>query len=399
MTGGPAQQETFDMKPKAPAAPRGEFKPIDTDVSGIAICEHLPHLARTAARYAILRSVHHDNTFHGAGTHWNLTGWPHAPREPTPEFYLDRRDAPSIGAVFQQLKGSHGDLPAAVQLPWWVGHGFVERFAGQDGGVLGPAYDPLRMLYEEKTDLPGALPPMYRLPEGLPAERLGRRMELLRALDDRPCDRAPARFAEYQAQAAEIVNSAGAWRAFSIESESPQTIERYGPSKFGRACLVARRLIEAGVSVVTVCWPGHECHFDTHGDHFRAMCQDLLPPMDRACAALLEDLDERGLLDETLVVWTGEFGRTPAINGNNPAGRDHWPYVYSALLAGGGVRGGQVYGASDDLAAHPKDDPVHARDLVATIYHALGVGPTQTVTDTLGRPHAIVAGRPVTGVF
>ncbi len=401
MTGGPAQQETFDMKPDAPEAPRGEFRPISTSVPGTQVCELLPLLARQAHHYAIIRSMHHEQTFHGGGSHYNLTGFPHAPRDPTPEFYLDRRDCPSIGAVVQQLRGSRHGLPAAVQLPWWVGHGFVERFAGQHAGFLGPQFDPLRVFYDEKQDLPGTLPAMYRLPEGIPPQRLSHRLQLLEAIehDSTATGKSEQQFAKYQAQALDILNSSGAWRAFSIEDEKPQTIERYGDSKFGRSCLVARRLVEAGVSLVTVAWPGHENHFDTHGDHFRSMRVDLLPPMDRGFSALLEDLADHGLLNETLVVWTGEFGRTPAINPNQPPGRDHWPFVYSTVLAGGGIRGGQVYGSSDAIAAHPKDNPIHVRDFVATIYHALGYDESTTVSDLSGRRHSVVPGSPVAALF
>jgi hypothetical protein len=400
MTGGPAQQETFDMKPDAAEAPRGEFKPIATSVPGTQICEHLPLLAKNAHRYSIIRSMHHDSTFHGAGSHYNLTGFPHAPREPTPEFYIDRRDAPSVGAVLQQLRGSKKGFPAAVQLPWWVGHGLIERFAGQHAGFLGPQYDPLRVLFEDKRELPGTLPSSFRLPHDVSNQRLAQRMQLLNLINGAGTGTDSERqLARHQAQAADILNSSGAWRAFSIEDESPQTIERYGNTKFGRSCLVARRLVEAGVSLVSVCWPGHENHFDTHSDHFRMMREELLPPMDRGFSALLEDLDERGMLEETLVAWTGEFGRTPSINANKPPGRDHWPFVYSAVLAGGGVRPAQVYGSSDTSAARPKDDPVHASDFVATIYHALGYDGTATVTDQFGRPHHVVQGRPVSGLF
>lgn len=389
------------MKPSATEGPRGEFRPIPTSVPGTHVCELLPLLARNAHRYAAIRSMHHNQTFHGGGSHYNLTGFPLPSRDPTPEFYLDRRDAPSIGAVLQQLRGTPNGLPAAVQLPWWVGHGFVERFAGQHAGFLGPRYDPLRVLYEDKKDLPGKLPVSFRLPEGLLADRLAQRLQLLNSLSrDRTTEtRGEQQFAGHQAQAAEILKSSGTWRAFSIEDEKPQTIERYGNTKFGRSCLVARRLVEAGVSLVTVAWPGHENHFDTHSDHFRTMREELLPPMDRGFSALLEDLSERGLLDETLVAWTGEFGRTPSINGNKLPGRDHWPFVYSAVLAGGGIRGGHVYGNSDAIAAHPKDNPVHASDFVATIYHALGYDANTKVVDQLGRPHYVVKGQPVLAMF
>lgn len=401
MTGGPAQQETFDMKPDAAEQARGEFRPTSTSVPGTQICELLPRLAANAHRFAIVRSMHHDQTFHGGGSHYNLTGFPHAPREPTPEFYIDRRDAPSIGAVLQQLRGTPTGLPAAVQLPWWVGHGLIERFAGQHAGFLGAAYDPLRMLYEDKKDQPGTLPAAYRLAEDVSKDRLAERLQLLKIIDQHQSsdNQSEQQFTKHQVKAAEVLHSSGAWGAFSIENEKPQTIERYGDSKFGRSCLVARRLVEAGVSLVTVAWPGHENHFDTHADHFRTMREELLPPMDRGFSALLEDLADRGLLEETLVVWTGEFGRTPTINGNKAPGRDHWPFVYSAVLAGAGVRGGQVYGSSDAHAAQPKEKPVHASDFVATIYHALGYDSSTQVVDPQGRRHYVVKGQPVLDLF
>jgi len=401
MTGGPPQQETFDMKPEAPEGPRGIYRPIATNVAGTQVCELLPRLARCAHLSTILRSVYHDDTFHGGGSHYNLTGFAHPPRVPTPEYYLDRRDCPSIGSVISQLRGTKHGLPAAVQLPWWVGHGFVERFAGQHGGFLGPKYDPFPMFYENKDDLPGALPPSFRLPESVSSRRLADRAQLLE-ISDRGSSSAPQvaePFARHQSQAMEVLNSKGAWRAFSIDDEPPATVERYGNHKFGRSCLVARRLIEAGVSLVTVAWPGHENHFDTHADHFRMLKEELLPPMDQGFAALLEDLEARGLLDETLVVWMGEFGRTPAINGNAKPGRDHWPFVYSTVLAGGGVRRGEVYGSSDAIAGRPKDNPVHVTDFVATIYHALGYDSTTQVVDLFGRPHHAVQGQPVLSLF
>jgi uncharacterized protein (DUF1501 family) len=186
-----------------------------------------------------------------------------------------------------------------------------------------------------------------------------------------------------------------AWKAFALDAESPALRDRYGNDHLGRSCLVARRLVEAGVSLVTVVFGG----WDTHSHHLEHTRDRLLPPLDRAFAALLEDLDDRGLLGETLVAWTGEFGRTPWTNGNDPPGRDHWARVYSTVLAGGGVRGGQVYGSSDKLAAEPKDRPVPVGDFVATIYHALGYGPDTRVVDVLGRPHFIVPGTPLVELF
>jgi uncharacterized protein (DUF1501 family) len=255
------------------------------------------------------------------------------------------------------------------------------------------------MFYEGPEEQPGALPPAFRLPGDIPLDRMAARTALLRTIDKAHDARHGSPLDAFQAQAVDIlVNSEAAWRAFSFDDENPRTLARYGEHKFGKSCLAARRLVEAGVSLVMVSWPSETVHFDTHAAHFGTMRDDLLPHVDRGCAALLEDLSERGLLGETLVVVTGEFGRTPRINPNSPPGRDHWPYVYSVLLAGGGGAGGRVYGASDDIAGRPRDNPVHVRDLVATIYDHLGIPGDSTVTDMLGRPLSVVAGTPVEGL-
>lgn len=400
MTGGPAQQETFDMKPDATGHARGEFNPIRSSVPGLDVCEFMPHTTRVAQHLAVIRSMHHDSTFHGAGTHLNLTGFPHHTRTPTPEFYLDRRDAPSIGAVIQHLHGRRTGLPAAVQLPYWIQQGNVGRFAGQDAGFLGRQCDPLRVFYESKEDLPGQFPPAFQLHGDVAASRLADRSRLLDGLNAEAIyDRDLPQWRRDRERALEILHSSGSWKALSIEDEQLATVERYGDSKFGRSCLVARRLVEAGVKFVTVCWPGHESHFDTHANHFDDMKKVLLPTMDQAYAALLRDLHDRGLLDETLVVWSGEFGRTPAMNGNNKPGRDHWPWVYTSVLAGGGIAGGQVYGSSDEHAAYPNTDAVHVTDFVATIYHALGYDSATIVRDQQDRPHHVVQGKPLTRLF
>ena len=400
ITGGPAQQETFDMKPRATGAARGEFNPVASQVPGIDVCEFLPRTARLTQHLAIIRSMHHDQTFHGGGTHYNLTGHPHQPRTPQPEYYLDSRDAPSIGAVFQQLAGDQEGLPAAVHLPFWIQQGAAGRFAGQDAGFLGRRFDPLRVFFESKTHLPGSLPKTFQLPAALPVTRLDRRASLLARLDHGDDGTNPVQqWKRHRERAMEILHAGGAWQAFSVEEESAKTLERYGNHKFGRSCLVARRLVEAGVRVVQVNWPGHENHFDTHAGHFPDMKTTLLPPMDHAYSALLADLDQRGLLDQTLVVWSGEFGRTPSLNGNTPAGRDHWPWVYTSVLAGGGVRGGQHVGSSDAQAAYPQDDPVHVSQFVATIYHALGCTEQTVVHDVQGRPHHVMQRPPLTRLF
>ncbi|HEV3342145.1 MAG TPA: DUF1501 domain-containing protein [Pirellulales bacterium] len=399
MLGGPPQQETFDLKPKAPGAARSLFAPIATNVPGIEICELLPRLARQAHRLAIVRSTYHGGNalFHGAGVHYNLTGWPNSPRDGEP--LLDRRDAPAIGAAIHQLAGSSRGLPPAVQLPIWITQdGPGREWAGQHAGFLGHKHDPLVMAYEGDANLPGVLPPSYVRGADVSAGRLQRRLELSSLLA-RPAVGDGSVNAQdwrsYQAQAVDVLNSGEAWRAFSIEDETLSTRARYGDDRLGRSCLVARRLVEAGVRLVTVVFGG----WDTHANHEQQTRDVLLPPLDRAFAALLEDLDERGLLSETLVAWTGEFGRTPAMNVNHPPGRDHWARVYSTVLAGGGVQGGQVLGSSDNLAGEPKDHPVHVSDFVATIYHALGYGSETQVVDMFGRRHFIVAGTPLTKLF
>jgi Protein of unknown function (DUF1501) len=413
MLGGPPQQETFDMKPEAPGTARSLFRPIATNVPGMDICELLPDLARQADRFAILRSVHHNGNalFHGAGVHFNLTGWPNFPREGEP--FLDRRDYPCVGSVLTQLREPTRGLPVSVQLPMWITQdGPGREWAGQNAGFLGKSFDPLLMDYgyyklntdfnnlpaQGESSLPGTLPPGFTLRDDVSRERLNRRLDLQPILGGERIgegSRLARDWNKHRVQALDVLGAASTWKAFSIEDESPALRARYGDDRFGRSCLVARRLVEAGVSLVTVIFGG----WDTHSRHLADTRDWLLPPMNRGFAALLDDLHDRGMLDETLVVWTGEFGRTPNMNGNNPAGRDHWARVYNAVLAGGGIQGGIVHGKSDNLAADPKDSPVPVGDFVATIYHALGYDDETEVVDTLGRPHRIVHGRPVLSLF
>ena len=397
-TGGPAQQETFDPKPEAVSEYRGEFQSISTSVPGTHICEHLPMLARQAHRYCIIRSTHHESNTHGVGVHYNLTGLPPFPRA-SGEPQVSRRDAPCVGGVLRQLRGDRNGLPAAVHLPVRIGDQNNFQWGGQHAGFLGPKFDPL-MLIDEHWE-PGTLPPGFVPAPEIGADRRHQRAALLDRLDVGRVTSSPAAadYARFREQALGVLDSNEAWRAFEIEDEKPETIARYGDNKFGRSCLVARRLVEAGVGLVTVPWMRlHSTeNFDTHFNHFNIMKDLLLPVVDRAFSALLEDLSDRGLLDETLVAWTGEFGRTPKINKN--VGRDHWGSVYSTVLAGGGIRGGQVYSASDRNGARPARDPVHVSDFVATLYHALGYGPETEVRDHQGRPRPIVQGRAVTELF
>ena len=408
-TGGPAGQETFDPKNEANDGYRGEFQSIPTTVPGIEICEHLPLMAQQAHRYAIIRSTYHGSGTHGVGVHYNLSGLAHTPRSGG-EPQNSRLDPPSISGVMRQLRGDRNGLPGAVQLPSRIGDQNNFQWAGQSAGLVGAKFDPL-MLIEESWN-PGTMPPGFLPPTEVDIARHRHRADLLRHMDEHgsiAAQQASAsssaghesteRYQRFRDQALSILEAQSAWDAFLLERESPAMISRYGDNKFGRSCLVARRLIEAGVSLVTVPWMYlHSTkNFDTHSAHFKVMKDMLLPPVDRAFSALLEDLEERGLLDDTLVVWTGEFGRTPKINSG--AGRDHWGRVYSTVLAGGGIKGGQVYGSSDRIGGDPKDNPVHVRDFYATIYHALGFDRGTRVLDPSGRPHYFIEGHPVMKLF
>ncbi|MBS0206878.1 MAG: DUF1501 domain-containing protein [Planctomycetes bacterium] len=413
MLGGPPQQETFDLKPEAPGSARSLFKPIATNVPGIEICELLPDLALQADRFAIVRSVFHGGNalFHGAGVHYNLTGWANFPREGEP--FLDRRDHPSIGAVLNQLQSPRHGLPPSMQLPMWITQdGPGREWAGQHAGFLGRKYDPHVMDYgylrldldintaapQGEASLPGTLPPGFVLRDDIGRQRLGQRLDLQKSLGRPQIGDGTALLRDWnthQSQALDVLGTQSTWKAFSIDNEPAPLRARYGDDRLGRSCLVARRLVEAGVSLVTVIFGG----WDTHSHHLEHTRDRLLPPLNRAFAALLQDLADRGMLDTTMIAWTGEFGRTPIINGNASPGRDHWGRVYSTVLAGGGIKGGQVYGKSDNLAGDPKDNPVHVSDFVATIYHALGYDADTQVIDAVGQPHQIVAGRPLLNLF
>ena len=404
MIGGPPQQDTFDLKPDASAEIRGEFRPISTVVSGLQICEHLPKLAKVANLYSLIRSMHHDGgPFHAHGVHYNLTGWKNSPREGQP--LLSRSDSPSIGSVLNQLEGRRNphrihDFPTAIQFPSWITQdGPGQEWAGQHAGFLGKKYDPLFMDY--KGDPPGNLLPDFVPTNENVGPRFDQRIKLLHAMDKQSVvwpAKVTQALSDRQREALDVLRSSSDWRAFCIDEEKPEIRERYGGHHFGRSCLVARRLVEKGVRLVTVTWPITEefPHFDTHATNYPTM-RNNLPAVDQGIAALLEDLRDRGLLEDTLVVYLGEFGRTPMINPRG--GRDHWPEVYTTMLAGGGIQGGQVYGSSDKHAAMPKDNPVHTKDFVATIYHALGYDQNTRVVDFTGRPHFIVHGRPVTSLF
>ncbi|MBM4071463.1 MAG: DUF1501 domain-containing protein [Planctomycetes bacterium] len=402
MWGGPAQQDTWDMKPEAPVEYRGEFQPIATSVPGLQICEHLPRLAQRAHQLALIRSMTHNDVNHTTATHFLLTG-----RAAPPGPIAD--DWPSYGAILSRLNRGRGPLPPFVSMMPVVPNGaprFVEESHGQGAGWLGPIYNPMRI------DADGSLPD-YRVGElslraELPPLRNGGRRGLLHSLDSQrqTLDGHPgvrAMQSHYQ-RAYSILAAPEVTRAFNLASEPRAVRERYGMNIHGQSVLQARRLVEAGVPMVTVFWPNEgitnvSVYWDTHNRNFIDLRERLCPVTDRAFSALLDDLSERGLLDDTLVVWTGEMGRTPRVAqsvvggaGAGRDGRDHWGQVFTTVLAGGGIRGGVIHGSSDRFAAAPASSPTRPADLAATIYHCLGIDPRLEIRDRLDRPLTLCDG-------
>jgi hypothetical protein len=405
LRGGPPQHSTWDPKPDAPSEVRGAFGPIATSVPGIYFGELMPSLARQADKLCIVRTMATGDNAHLSSGYYMLTGRPHAPLNVENAPAGAPNDWPSMGAVVQQLRGQHDALPAAVRLPQRIASTDGSVWPGQDAGFLGRSADPWLLRCEPAAE-PFRLPD-FTLSADLPTARLGARHTLLSHVNERfdsaLRDGALAHYDRQTHQAFDLLRSAQAGQAFDLQRESATVRDRYGRSPFGQCVLLARRLVESGVALVQVNWyrgpdePSENPCWDSHADETSRLKNVLLPPMDRAFSALLDDLTDRGLLDETLVVCLAEFGRTPTFNGR--AGRDHWGYVFSIALAGGGVRGGQVIGASDRRGAHPKDGRFLPEDLSATIYHALGHRPDSEIHDTLRRPVAASRGRVIPSVF
>ena len=409
--GGPSHLDTFDMKPDAPQEVRGEFKPISTSVPGIQVSEHLPHTAKVMHHVAVIRSMHHTNRLHDSASTETLTGRqsPQGDREefaPLPQFY------PCHGSTISYMRRALDiDVPHAA-LPW-VFHNVVDTPC-QGGGFLGAAYDPFRV--DGNPAKVNYSAEMFNRPSDLSIQRLEQRRLLAQQLANDPAlDNLPKsqQLKALYNKAIELMQSKAVAQALRIEDEPQKIRERYGMYSDkapagkrrvhghqlrGQNILLARRLVEAGVPFVNVYdyrqqgqnWDAHNQNFTEHKDR-------LLPAADKAYAALIEDLEERGLLESTLVVALGEFGRTPKINKN--AGRDHWPDCYSLTLAGGGIRGGTVFGASDQLGAYPAMDPVTPADLAATIFWRFGLNPRAEVHDQIGRPHRLAEGKPITQIF
>ena len=394
--GAPAHQDIWDLKPDAPADFRGEFRPIASSVPGIQLGEHIPHIARGAERLALVRSLQHPDNTHTVAMHYMLTGWRHA--QPATNPRNQPTDFPCFGAIAQYFGRASAGLPAGISLNSPANQVSANNhiFPGFFAGVLGRRYDP--MFVAQDPSAPEFEPfPVSGADE---ASQLSDRRALLQSVDrpKRQLNTSAMRdFTACHEQAFQLVASQTVRRAFDLTREPRTLRDRYGRSPFGQGCLLARRLVEAGVRLVTVNWARDDAYWDTHANNFRDLKEKLLPPFDLGFSALLEDLHQRGLLNETLVVCLGEFGRTPKIN--KDAGRDHWAACNSVVLAGGGVRGGQVLGASDRSAAYPSTMPVSPGDLAATIYHALGIEPHSEVRDPLGRPMTLSDGRPLLKLF
>jgi hypothetical protein len=388
--GGVSHIDSWDPKPDAPSEIRGVFAPISTSVPGIQLSQHMPLLAQQAGKLAIIRSIHHDDSAHGRGMYWNLTG--HRPPRagnipPMPD------DWPSLAAMISKFRSAPRGVPSAVKLPYpMVDNDTLQ--AGEFGGWLGVKYDPIIMRPlsgEPYQGVSRTLGSEVLNLKDVDGERLASRASLLGSLENpvsQPHDFES--FVHFRDLAKDILLGSAVKDAYNLEKEDRKVRESYGNHIGGQSMLLARRLTEVGVPVVQVCCSAGDLNggagdmWDTHGDNFNRLRDRLLPVFDRGLSALLNDLADRGTLSDTLVVVLTDFGRTPRINRN--AGRDHYPNVYSIALAGGGIRGGQVYGRSDAHAAFPADQACTPPDVHATIFHALGISPRAEMRDMLGRP-------------
>jgi hypothetical protein len=396
--GGQSHLDTWDMKPGAPAEVRGEFRPIATAVPGLWASEHLPHLARVADRLTIIRGLHHGLTNHLPAAFVTLIG-----REPPRGDQLlvgqGNNDPPSLGSSLSRARpAERPGVPPFVALPHRMWNEM--DVPGQSAGFLGSAHEPLQV-EGDPTQADFRLPEL-ELAAGMTPERLQQRENLLdklvRSLSPAGSDESGA-LEDYRRKAMEMLGAETMRRAFDLRLEDPTRRDRYGRTRHGQSLLLARRLVEAGVRFVAVYdrkINGPES-WDTHAKNFTLLKESLLPPADRGLAALVEDLGDRGLLDSTLVVALGEFGRTPRVNA--AAGRDHWPFCYSAVIAGGGARQGFVYGSSDANGAYPDSNPVTPADMASTLVWRFGLDPASEIRDRTDRPYRLADGRPLRSLF
>lgn len=404
LTGGPPQHDTWDPKPAAPERIRGEFRPIASNVPGIHVAELFPRLARHMDKVCLVRSVTHGDRTHTSAGYTMLTGMPHpnANAQSATSIRPSPHDHPHVGALLARVRPARRDVPTFVSLPEVIKDDAINEFPGQDAGFLGRQFAPFRI--EGNAGRTGFTLPDLHLPPGMTGRRLADRRVILDHLE-RTLRRLPADSVNdmdrSRQQAFDLLASPAMRRALALDQEPPANRERYGAHLFGQGCLLARRLLEAGVGLVTVYWhyegPQDSPVWDTHQNNFRHLRERLIPPTDQALSAVLSDLDQRGMLADTLVLCMGEFGRTPLVN--RQAGRDHWAAAQSILLAGAGVRRGIVYGASDRDGALPADRPVSPADLTATILHLLGVPADLEVHDRTQRPFRACTGTPVAGIL
>jgi hypothetical protein len=399
LMGGPPQHSTWDPKPEAPAEVRGEFGPTATNVPGVQFCELMPKLAGMADKLCVLRGVSTGDNAHSSSGYYMLTGRPHQPQNVENANPGAPNNWPCLGAIVRQSSPRQGALPAAVRLPMHIFNTDGSVWPGQDSGFLGRAADPWLLKCEPAS--PDYRIPEFTLPVEMSAGRLANRRSLLDTLnaqlDLTERSGVVEDYHRLTRQAFGLLSSGPSRAAFDLAAESEGVRDRYGRSQFGQSTLLARRLIEAGVRLVQVNWfrgpeePSDAPCWDSHAKESERLKTVLMPPMDQAFSALLEDLTQRGMLDETLVVCMAEFGRTPKFNGR--AGRDHWGPVFSIAMAGGGIRGGTVHGASDHLGAEPRDGMVRPEDISATIFHCLGLRADATMQDIEGRTLNITHGR------
>lgn len=404
LVGGTPQHETWDPKPDALAEIRGEFGTIASATPGLNVGELMPKTAKMTDKIAVLRAIVTGDNSHSSSGYQMLTGIPHQPLNRESALPKPPNDFPSMGAIARALRDRPGGLPASITLPEHIWNDGNFPWPGQDAGFLGRRHDPWLIHcdpQEDKFHVPG-----LARPDDLSTVRYTNRRTLLdqmnESLDQIQRSESVATYGNHAQKALDLLSGRGATAAFDLSQESDATRDRYGRSRFAQSILLSRRLVEAGVSLVQVNWTrvkGYENQggWDTHAKHSQSLKEHLMPVADQAFTALLEDLEQRGLLDETLVVWFSEFGHTPKFNKN--AGRDHWGHAFSLALAGGGIRGGTVHGVTDGHAAHPIDQIVKPRDFLATIFHCLGYAPETEIHDPFGRPLPISRGRVIEEVL
>lgn len=410
LDGGPSHIDLWDLKPEAPVEIRGPYSSIATTVAGTQVCELLPLVARQMHRLVQIRSVCHQETVHDPAVYQMLTGYKHV--SSAGDLKVEESDFPHLGASFGYADRRPAAMPKVIELPETMKmQGRV--LPGQNAGFLGGSYGPFRVeITREEARL--IKPSLGLVPEvsherlsqvGSLVDRYNRQLARLEATAE------VERFDEYQRQALALLSRPSVQAAFDLEREPAELHERYGRNRHGQSALLARRLVEGGARFVTVYWGKEEQDWadgqglrlannpwDTHRNHFPLVKQSLVPRADRALAALVSDLAERGLLDETLMVWMGDFGRTPKID-KKYASRDHWPFAFTVLMAGAGLTGGAIYGRTDHHAAHVLENPVSPADLTATIFSALGVNPRTQMRDARGKAYAVSPGKPVTPLW